>query len=219
MPNHKYFSHDSDHVVHPGFLASMHKYKDHFKTLHAYYEKQRTDLWLHGSHHSVWPPKSRITWRIRDILFYLFSVLRWLLFTSPSVKNFFIYLLLKSTLVQKMAAVEILGFFKTLKKNSSFTRKNTPRSNLTPTKVVCVFLIVVVSILHHAELGRNNHWEAAPHFDIQIYSCWFPFHGMSTFSFVSKTGHLIRILLLERMDVGLSWRADLDLDCIVYRQF
>ena len=41
---HKYFSHDSDHVVHPGFLASMHKYKDHFKTLHAYYEKQRTDL-------------------------------------------------------------------------------------------------------------------------------------------------------------------------------
>ena len=44
MPSHKYFSHDSDHVVHPGFLASMHKYKDHFKTLHAYYEKQRTDL-------------------------------------------------------------------------------------------------------------------------------------------------------------------------------
>jgi len=38
------YSHDSDHVVHPGFLASMHKYKDHFKTLHAYYEKQRTDL-------------------------------------------------------------------------------------------------------------------------------------------------------------------------------
>jgi len=64
MPSHKYFSHDSDHVVHPGFLASMHKYKDHFKTLHAYYEKQRTDLWLHRVtwSHSVWPPTYHVTY-------------------------------------------------------------------------------------------------------------------------------------------------------------
>ena len=95
-------------------------------------------------------------------------------------KNFFIYLLLKVHLYKKMAAVEILGFFKTLKKNSSFTRKNTPRSNLTPTKVVWVFSMVVVSILHHAEFGRTNYWEDASHFNIQIYSCWLPFHGMSS---------------------------------------
>ena len=31
-------------------------------------------------------------------------------------------------------------------------------------KVGCVFLMVVVSMLPHAEIGRNDHREGAPHF-------------------------------------------------------
>ena len=31
-------------------------------------------------------------------------------------------------------------------------------------KVGCVFLMVVVSMLPHAEIGRNDHPEGAPHF-------------------------------------------------------
>lgn len=90
---HKYFSHDSDHVVHPGFLASMHKYKDHFKTLHAYYEKQRTDLWLHGSHHSM---TSKTVSRDVFVIFYFTYFLYCAGCSLPHlVWNFFIYLLLK----------------------------------------------------------------------------------------------------------------------------
>ncbi len=36
------FSADSDHVVHPGFLASMHNYENHFKKFHEFKEKEES---------------------------------------------------------------------------------------------------------------------------------------------------------------------------------
>ena len=35
-------------------------------------------------------------------------------------------------------------------------------------KVGCAFAMVVVSILLHAEFGRNGHWEDVPHFIFDI---------------------------------------------------
>jgi inositol monophosphatase 3 len=36
------YSADSDHVVHPGFLASMHNYENHFKKFHEFKEKEES---------------------------------------------------------------------------------------------------------------------------------------------------------------------------------
>ena len=40
-------------------------------------------------------------------------------------------------------------------------------------KVGCVFLVVVVSMLLHAEIGRNDHRECAPHFNVASKLTWF----------------------------------------------
>ena len=38
-----------------------------------------------------------------------------------------------------------------------------------PNKVGCIFPMVVISIVRHAELGRNDHREDAPHFTFQTF--------------------------------------------------
>ena len=38
-----------------------------------------------------------------------------------------------------------------------------------PNKVGCIFLMAVIFLLPHAELGRNDHREDAPHFAFQIF--------------------------------------------------
>ena len=43
-------------------------------------------------------------------------------------------------------------------------------TTLNRTKAGCVFLMVVVSLLPHLEIGRNDHRECAPHFSFSVYS-------------------------------------------------
>ena len=50
-----------------------------------------------------------------------------------------------------------------VKENQKFTHGSKAEVRFND-KIWCVFLMVVVSILLHAEFGRNDHREDAPHF-------------------------------------------------------